>query len=133
MGGQRLLIRRYPIIAALIFAAALALRVLVPGGYMPVAADNRILVQICTGTPDGPDAMLMAIPGLEHKQQPGNAAQGKCAYADLAEAMTGGADPVLLAAALAFALALALSLALTLPPMKRVRLRPPLRGPPLPT
>ncbi len=124
-------IRRHPQLAALIVAAALALRVLVPGGYMPAVDHGVIVVKICTGSPDSPQSMLWAVPGLEHKQQPADVAQGKCAYADLAQAMTGGADPILLAAALAFALALALLVAATVPPRLAAWLRPPLRGPPL--
>lgn len=124
-------IRRHPQLAALLVAAALALRVLVPGGYMPAVDHGVIVVKICTGSPDGPRSMLWAVPGLEHEQQPGDVAQGKCAYADLAQAMTGGTDPILLAAALAFVLALALVVAAAVPPRLVDRLRPPLRGPPL--
>lgn len=130
MHALRAFLQKHSSLAALIVVAALALRVLVPGGYMPSIDHGRITVKICTGAPDGPGTMVMAIPGLEHKQQPGDVATGKCAYADLAQAMTGGADVILLAAALAFALALALQLISTLPVRPAEFLRPPLRGPP---
>ena len=111
-------------------ALALALRVLVPGGFMPVVEHGVIVVQICNGSQDGPGMMAIAMPGMKHAPDPAGMAAGKCAYADLAQVMTGGADPILLGAALAFALSLALSIALTLPPRETGRLRPPLRGPP---
>lgn len=97
---------------------------------MPVMAHGLIVVKICNGSPDGPGMMAIAMPGMKHQSDPSRTATGKCAYADLAQAVTGGADPVLLRAELAFALALALSIALTLPPRETARLRPPLRGPP---
>ncbi|WP_244552297.1 hypothetical protein [Allosphingosinicella indica] len=122
------MIRNRPWLVALILAAALALRVLVPGGYMPTVKSGTIIVTICTGSPDGRKTMEMTIPGLEHKA--GSAAEGKCAYADLAQALTGSADPVLLAAAIAFILALALIRAPLPPILPAPHLRPPLRGPP---
>ena len=131
MRSLRLLIQRYPQLAAIVVVVALALRVLLPAGYMPMQDHGRIVVTICNGSPDGPGTMVMAISGLKHKQQPADSAHGKCAYANLPQVMTGGVDPVLLPVALAFVLALALTLALTLPPRPTARLRPPLRGPPL--
>lgn len=128
--GIRAFLQKHSVLAAWVVAAALALRVLVPGGFMPTIDHGRIVMTICNGSPDGPGTMVMALPGMEHKQQPGDVASGKCAYADLAQAMTGGMDAILLAVALAFATALALLLTFALPARPAAFLRPPLRGPP---
>ena len=118
-------------LAALIVAAALVLRVVVPGGFMPTVQHGQIVLTLCTGMAAPTHATAM--PGMAHHDPADDAvpAAGKCAYADLAQAMTGGADAILLAAALAFILALALALDVALPPLPAGRLRPPLRGPPL--
>ncbi|QKS01890.1 hypothetical protein F9288_01725 [Sphingomonas sp. CL5.1] len=114
----------------MIVAAALAVRVLVPAGFMPTLDGGRIVIGICNGY--GPATMAIAIPGLEHHDgEDGDRAHSPCAFADLALPMIGGADPVQLAGALLFILALALLLAEALPPRAAARLRPPLRGPPL--
>lgn len=126
----RTLIGTRPWVAALLIAAALAVRVLVPGGYMPVVDHGRILVKVCTGMPDGPGTMTLAVPGLDHGPPAGDVAHGKCAYADLAQSVTGGVDPVLLAVMLAFAMSLALVRAVPVAPAAPGWLRPPLRGPP---
>ena len=127
----RIFLRNHSTLAALTVIAALALRVLVPGGYMPTLDHGKIVVAICNGAPGGSGTMVMAVPGKDHAQSSGDIARGKCAYADLAQAMTGGADPILLAMALAFTLALALRRISAMPVRSAAYLRPPLRGPPV--
>lgn len=115
-------------------AAALLLRILVPAGFMPMAAtDGTITIRICSGTQDGPTTMEMPIPGLpaghgDH-QKPVRA-EMPCAFAGLAMPMLSGADPLLLALAIAFAIALASRIVQPVPPARALYLRPPLRGPP---
>jgi len=128
MAALRRLLRTCPALAALIVAAALAVRVLVPAGYMPTLDNGRVVIGICSGA--GPKMMAIAIPGLDHHDD-GDRVQNPCAFADLALPMIGGADPIQLAGALLFILAVALLLAETLPPRASPRLRPPLRGPPM--
>lgn len=118
-------------LAGLVLALALAMKLLVPGGFMPTSSDGGIVISICSGT--GPTTMVMTIPGLEHgKSNEGH--QGKadqhCAFAGLSVPSLAAADPVLLTIAIAFAMALALWP--TTAPIVRARshLRPPLRGPP---
>lgn len=124
----RRLISSHRGLAALLIACALALRVLVPAGFMPTVADGTLTVAICSGS--GPMTMALAIPGLKH-EAPDMQAQSPCAFADLALPWLGSADPIQLAAALAFILAIAI---VATPPFRLRRerhTRPPLRGPPL--
>lgn len=125
-------LRHRPALAALLIAAALALRVLVPAGFMPVWEHGRIIVSICSGS--GPATMAIEMPGMTGQDHPApDAMAGEaCAFADLALPALGSADPVLLAAAIAFVLALGFARVTPPPATAPLRLRPPLRGPPRP-
>lgn len=125
-------------LAALVVLAALAVRLAVPAGYMPVVGVDGVTLSICTGA--GP--LQMAASGhdmhnmhnmhnMPHGQQDIDT-QGRCAFADLALPAIGGADPFQLAAALAFILAVGLVPLVPLVLRDIPRLRPPLRGPPHP-
>lgn len=129
MEGVRRRLKRAPSLALLIASLALAARLLVPAGFMPMARGGRVLLVPCSG--HGP--MMMAMPmqrdphrghdGADHRDMP-------CGFAALADVATGGADFVLIAAALAHGMA---QRAMPLPPSAheaRRRLRPPLRAPP---
>ncbi len=117
---------------ALLFAAALALRVLIPTGYMPQVSETTIIVGVCNGT--GPATMTIALP-MEDGPAPADHQQPSdtmpCAFAGLGDAASAGADPLLLAAALSFLLALGVSRTRNALPPAAIRLRPPSRGPPL--
>ena len=115
-------------LTVLLLAAALLLRIVVPAGFMPVLDQSRMVVGVCNGM--GASKMVIEIPGLEHKT-PSNEAQKSCAFSDLSLPSLAGTDPILAAALALFILALGLSFSLQLPPAAPVRLRPPLRGPPL--
>jgi len=115
--------RRHPGVAAMIVAAALLLRVLLPAGFMPSFSGGQLTVSVCTGM--GPAQVQIAIPG-KHSGVAGS----PCAFADLSLPLLAGADAVQLAAALAYLLAVALVLAVALPARRAAYLRPPLRGPP---
>lgn len=134
---MRRLFRDHAWIAALIVAAALLLRVVVPAGFMTTkGADGQITVMVCSG--EGSRAMTIAIPGLADKRQrPAPAEHEKagtpCAFAGLAAPFLGGADPILLLAALALVAAVALRTGLRFRPLALSHLRPPLRGPPVPS
>lgn len=131
MSGLRRLLRSQPWLAALVLAAALALRLLVPVGFMPTVADGRVTLVLCSGAQPAPS--MAPMPGMaHHESDDGGMAGSPCAYADLALPALGAADPVLLVAALAFVVALAARRVVPLPPRDAAWLRPPLRGPPLP-
>jgi hypothetical protein len=124
----RLLLRSHAGLAAFVVAMALAVRILVPAGFMPTLQDGSITVTLCDGY--GPAKMTMPMPGMEHHE--GGQMQQRCAFADLALPALGGADPIQLAAAIAFLL-LAAFFAVPAFDLRRARnIRPPLRGPPLP-
>lgn len=135
MTALRRLFAVSPGIAVAILALALAMKLLVPAGFMPTVADGRIVVSICSGT--GPMAMVADMPGMAHdapadmpKQDEG--AGAPCAYAGLMTPSLASVDPLMLAIALLAAKTLASRrIAPPLPPA-RPRLRPPLRGPPHP-
>ncbi|MHA6723354.1 DUF2946 family protein [Sphingomonas sp. RS2018] len=122
-------------LTALVLACVLAMKLLVPGGWMVSNDHGRIVVTICSGS--APKTVVMPMPGMAHHDTGGDHGKSDakpdmpCAFAGLSAGMLGGVDPALLVLALAFAAILAL-----LPVRPRVRrallrLRPPLRGPPL--
>lgn len=124
-------LRAHRWLALALIAAALLVRVCVPAGFMPATGqDGTLHLAFCSGYGPMP-AVDVAIPGMEPH---GKAAQlqSPCAFADLALAAIGGADPIQLSALLLFVLASGLAIALPLPPRAPFRLRPPLRGPPFP-
>lgn len=125
---------RHPALAALVVAAALALRLLVPAGYMPVIDGGHVILAPCPGTAPTPSQARAHTPGgMGHAghETPPHAPETSCAFADLALPAIGGADPVQLAALIAFLVATALALR-ALPPRAPVRrLHPPAQGPPI--
>lgn len=126
----RQFLRSHARLAAIIVAVALAVRILVPAGFMPMMESGSLTIALCNGT--GPATMEIAIPGLKHQGGDPHRMQGRCAFSDLAVPALPGADPIQLAAAIAFLL-LAAVFAVPAFDLRRARqLRPPLRGPPLP-
>ncbi|BBC72059.1 conserved hypothetical protein [Altererythrobacter sp. B11] len=118
-------------LAALLVAVALALKLLIPAGYMITpAAGGVATITICSASTGTVDLRGIAVPlrddggkGQAHKQ-------GSCNFTALAKAAAGGAALPLLVLSLSFALLLQ-SAPVPLPALLRLaRLRPPLRGPP---
>ncbi len=116
---------KHPLLAVTIALATLALRLAVPAGYMPAVDHGRLTLAPCSGS--GPVAA-----GIGHHEEGEPKAESACAFADLALPVIGGADSVQLTAALLFIVATGLFLAAVPPTGVPLRLRPPLRGPPLP-
>ncbi|HEX9703583.1 MAG TPA: DUF2946 family protein [Rhodospirillales bacterium] len=121
-----------PAVAVLLIALALAMKVLVPAGYMLSPSSKYLTVLVCSGT--NMDPVTINIPMAPKEPGTGGhdtAGKDVCSFSALAHAGLAAADPVLLAAAILFILALGF---LPVPPGLRAvptRLRPPLRGPPL--
>ena len=117
---------------AAVFAFALCLKALVPAGYM-VETDRKVLtVKICTGMAEGPHTATVVLP-MKDDGKPDRKDSTKdtpCAFSGLAKVATGGADEVLLAAALVFVILLGLAPMRSAPLAPILHLRPPLRGPP---
>lgn len=119
-------------LAGLLIVMALAMRVLIPGGYMPGLDGKVLTIQVCADTQGSQITQHIVVPTDSRETnpaQPGKA-NGLCAFSALGFAALGGADFVLLAGALAFILLLGFA------PMRVPRLArsfhilPPLRGPP---
>ncbi|WP_445192480.1 hypothetical protein ACT009_00605 [Sphingomonas sp. Tas61C01] len=136
---MRALFRLHPTLAGLLIAAALAVKMLVPTGYMPVTDVTGITLQLCPGTAEmaqAPAAMAhhaMAAPAADHRgHMPASKAEMPCAFAGLAAPVLAAVDAVLLAVAIAYVAAVAVRTDTRPAPPLLSRLRPPLRAPPLP-
>ena len=139
---RTLLARRH--LAMLICVAALAIKLLVPGGYMVSSDQGRISISICSGVTTG--TMTMTMPGMtmpamsmagmaghDQQQEQHGQIEMPCAFAGLSHHQALGAiDPVLLVAAIAFVMASGIAPAPRRMPALVDHLRPPSRGPPLP-
>ena len=138
MTALRRLFLRHRALAGWIVAAALLMKLLVPAGYMPTMAGNSVIIQICSGY--GPMTMAMAMPipgpipgkeqGQDHQQ---DKAEMPCAFSGLSAPTLAAADPILLALAILFVMVAGARFVVPLPARSPAHLRPPLRGPPLPS
>jgi len=132
MTALRRQILRHRGLAAWLFALTLALKLLIPGGYMPTVHDGRITIAVCSGTSTTP--MVMTIPGFADRDDaPQDQAKPDqpCAFAGLSLPSLAAADPIVLAAAIAFIVATVFRMATPVRAATRAHLRPPPRGPPL--
>jgi len=115
--------------AALLIALALAMKALVPAGFM-LGGDTHVLtVQICADALGQQITQKIVLPS-SHSGEEKARSDSPCHFTALGHAMLGGADPVLLALALVFILALGFAPVLAPAPRRIAFLRPPLRGPP---
>ncbi|WDF70949.1 DUF2946 family protein [Novosphingobium sp. KACC 22771] len=128
---RRLLARRG--LATLICCAVLALRLLVPSGYMVEAGGSSITISICNGVASAPMSVSLPLKhdgGTQDSPQHGEHLV-PCPYGSLAHAALPAVDPIQLAQLLVFILAVAW-LGLALPNHSApTYIRPPLRGPPI--
>lgn len=131
----RALIRQQRMLAMMIVALALCVKVIVPTGYMVGSSSTMLLtVLICD---DGTGSHKTATIAVEKESGPKEQSGGHgkadmpCPLPALSMASVGGADAPLLALALAFILALGFTPSSPAPLAARAYLRPPLRGPPL--
>lgn len=130
MSSLRSNIFRHRRLAALLVAAALLMKLLVPTGFMPEISGGKMVVQLCTG--QGAQTVMIDIPGKvgEHEQSEHKKADMPCAFAGLSSPSLAATDPILLVIAVAFIIA-TVFLAAPLPISRRgLYLRPPSQGPP---
>ena len=135
------LVVRHRWLAVWLVTVALLARAAIPTGFMPVFSGGAVTIELCSGygpmTMAVPMAapMAMAMPGTADHHV-GQREQGKaempCAFSSLASPSLGGADPILLAAAIFFAVKIALFAVTRWRASGIDRLRPPPRGPPYP-
>ena len=136
MSRLRTFLHRYPALALLLVAAALAMKVAVPAGMMVGTQSKTLTIEICADTLGVHLTRQIAVPFAP--PSPGKAGEtgdhgkdsGACPFGALAMAALGGADAALLAAALAFILTLGIAPPCLVARERHTRLRPPLRGPP---
>ncbi|HZU65329.1 MAG TPA: DUF2946 family protein [Novosphingobium sp.] len=126
---MRILIRTRRWLAITLIGLALAVRALLPQGYMPAAGPHVLSVQICADASGLPHLRQITLPARPPAHN-GDHHQA-CAFAGHAMPLLGGADPLLLWAALLLAMAAALAPVAAALPARPARLRPPLRAPPL--
>ena len=132
MNALRLFLRDHSRLVLLLLAMALAMKALVPSGYMIGSQSKVLTISICADTQGGSYTTQVVLPhGGEQSGDSQHAKDGQaCPFSALAMASLAGADSVLLSLALAFILALGFAAALPPPPHRVSHLRPPLRGPP---
>ena len=100
---------------------------------MSSQGERFLTVTICADASGTPKQMRMAIPTKDDGKSDHSEAADKsqpCAFSGLGHAALGGADPLVLAAALAFIVLVGLAPLRALPARDIPFLRPPLRGPP---
>ncbi len=133
MTSLRAFFRAHRQLAILLVAVSLALKALVPAGYMIGSQAKILTVEICADASGGTLTRQIVIP-QDGKSAGGHAESGKsdstCAFSALAMVSLSGADSAVLAIALLFILALGFAPAPTLLISRARQLRPPLRGPP---
>lgn len=129
MAAFRLFLRDHRRFAVLLVALALAMKALMPAGYMVAADGAQVLtITICADAQGGSYTKQIVVPHSGKHAAPAEQAKDACPYSALSMAMLGGADATLLA--LVFILALGFVAAPRLRLEQTLRLRPPLRGPP---
>lgn len=125
----RAFLRHYRRLAIGLVVLALLIKALIPSGYMLGDKAGHVLtVTICGDASGQPMTKQIEVPSQgkgDHAK-----AEATCAWGLLAMAALGGADVLLLAAALAFILALGFRASRPAMLSRRAHLRPPLRGPP---
>lgn len=133
MGGLRQILMQRQWLALSLVALSLAMKALVPGGFMVRAQGTVLTIAICGDATGAHLSRQIVVPQREAPQD--RAAEhtkgAACPYSALDMSGTVGMDPVLLGLALAFILAVGLTPLVSPELSDRARLRPPLRGPPL--
>jgi hypothetical protein len=124
----RRLILNHRTISAWLIACALMMKILVPGGFMPVVSAGAMTIQICAGAAP----VKMAMPGMAHHQDKSDhqAREMPCAFSGLSAPSLAAVDLMILALAIAFILGRVFRSKQRSPVAAPAYLRPPLRGPP---
>jgi hypothetical protein len=129
MGTIRAFCREHRRFAALLIVLALAIKALVPSGYMPTMTGQVLTVAICADASGGALTRRIVLPADDKPGAHGKG-EGHCPYAALGMAGLPGMDAVLLTLALSFILARGFAPVRPVRPARASFLRPPLRGPP---
>jgi hypothetical protein len=121
---------RHHWLCALLLGATLIVKALMPAGFMPVASNGVILIQLCSG--QGPRTIVWELPGQSGKPDHGEQekVEAPCAFSGLFSPTLAAADALLVAAAIAFILATGFRLPPRIALWRDIYLRPPAIGPP---
>ena len=110
----------------------MAMKLVVPVGFMPDLSAGNVRLIVCTGMDSpAPMAAMRGMPGHHHDHGGPQKPDAPCPFAGLAAPALGGADPVQLAGAIAAILLAGVAAATPLRVRALAYLRPPLRGPPI--
>lgn len=134
MQRLRALIARRQGWLAVLIVFVLAVRLVVPTGFMPTVEHGRLALRLCPGTAPA-STVATAMPGMHHGRPDApkhDKTEAPCAFAGIGVATLGTVDPARLLAAIVFAFLLTARAVPRFGPAPPGRLRPPLRAPPLP-
>ncbi|MFC3671823.1 hypothetical protein ACFOOT_10345 [Novosphingobium pokkalii] len=109
----------------------LAVRALLPQGYMPVRLGQILTIQVCADASGQHLTAHIAVPAASHDQDGGPGHHPVCAFAAHGMPLLDSAAAPLVLAALQFAMVMALLPVAPVRLVRPVRLLPPLRAPPL--
>lgn len=134
MSSLRALTHNYARLTLVLVVLALAVKALVPAGYMISSTGERFLmVTICADASGTPKQMRIPLSDKDETGSDHSEAADKsqpCAFSGIGHAALGGADPLLLVVALTFILLVGFAPLRASPARDIPFLRPPLRGPP---
>lgn len=118
--------------AVLICTAALLLKLLVPTGYMLSEQHGRLAITMCSGMDGSMVGMSKASDRPDGDKSKGHGKAGvPCPFASLSAPSLEAIDPVLLFQLFAFIMAVGIVASTRRAAVSRMRLRPPLRAPPI--
>ena len=116
--------------AMAVLLLAMAVKALVPMGFMLGADGGALIIRVCDGINHGPAAIAIPVKAPKGADKAGHDQQA-CPFSALGHAGQAGADPIQIALALAFILLLGLAPPRAPTHLCAPRLRPPLRAPPV--
>lgn len=130
MAGLRTMIGRNRALFAVLCVLALAIKIILPQGFMLGSSGSELKVMICAESGAAPAMVAIPMKAGHGKDAAGATAKETCPYGALGMGALAAADLSLLATALAFILLLGFA-PQPAPYLRRTnRLLPPLRGPP---
>ena len=97
---------RYRMMALAVIALVLAMKALVPAGYMVDSASKAMTIHVCADAQFSSTVRDILVPMKSEPAGKHSKAEGMCPYTALSLASLGGADPFQLALALLFILAM---------------------------
>lgn len=130
MQALRAFLHHHRQLAMLLVVCALALKAVIPAGYMLGQHGQVLTVEICADASGAKVTKQIVVPPAHDAAKDAHEKAPTCSYAALGFAALSGADAALLGLALAFILALGLTPAPARPLRRAAHVRPPLRGPP---